>query len=80
MYTLIPLPCYFRFLSFLGVKSTRAFFVVTKATGGSKKRSFDEKSMGKKSKNAGTEPFESQKSAEKGKKRRETAPFWANVP
>ena len=36
---------FFRFLCFFGVNSTHAFFVVTMAVGGSKKRSFDEKSV-----------------------------------
>ena len=36
--------------------------------GGSKKRSFDEKNVGRKFHNRGTEPFLGQKSAEKGKK------------
>ena len=39
-----------------------------RAFGGSKKRSFDEKSVGRKFQKRGTEPFLGQTSAEKGKK------------
>ena len=41
-----PFLCFFRFLCFFGVVSTLAFFVVHRAFGGSKKRSFDEKKRG----------------------------------
>ena len=43
-----PFLCFFRFLCFFGVVSTLAFFLVQRAFGGSKKRSFDEKSVGRK--------------------------------
>ena len=45
---------------------------MTKAIGGSKQCSFDEKSVGRKSKNAETQPLEGQTSAEKA------VLFWAN--
>ena len=66
--SLSPFLCFFRFLCFFGVISTLAFFLVQRAFGGSKKCSFDEKSVGRKIQNRGTEPFLGQKSAEKGKK------------
>ena len=46
--TLIPLSVLFRFLCLFGVVATLAFFSVQRAFGGSKKRSFDKKSVGRK--------------------------------
>ena len=44
------------------------FFLVQRAFGSSKKRSFDEKSVGGKFLNKGTEPFLGQKGQKRGKK------------
>ena len=70
---LIPLSVLFSFPVFFGVVSTLAFFIVTRAFGGSKKRSFDEKNAGRKFQNTGTEPFWGQKTQKRANKQRNCA-------
>ena len=70
--TLIPLSVLFSFPVLFWCRFYPRFFLsAQRAFGGSKKRSFDEKSVGRKFQNRGTEPFLGRKSAEKGKKKPE---------
>ena len=70
-----PFLCFFRFLCFFGVVSTLAFFVVQRAFGGSKKRSFDEKSAGRNSQTGERSLFWAKKAQKRAKQQRNCAFF-----
>ena len=73
-----PFCAFFVSSAFFRVNATHAFFIVTKAIGGSKKRSFDEKNMGRKSKTRERSLFWAQKAQKKENKTEKLRFFGAN--